>query len=58
MSKAHKKPDMRHGMHGTVKTDTEAHVVGAETKKQVPESDFKLVTPDVGNIPEGQTTKG
>jgi hypothetical protein len=50
-SKAQKKPDLRHGMHGSLMVNS----VDAGQSSIPSDTDLKLATPDLG-VPAGQTT--
>lgn len=56
-----KQPDLRDqlpkGHKHATPTDTDVKFAGAENRNVMPSSG-KLVTPEPGNVPEGQATKG
>lgn len=55
------KPDLRdrnpNGQRHATPSNTDVKFAGDENRNVMPSSG-KLVTPDPGNVPEGQTTKG
>jgi hypothetical protein len=58
----HKKPDLRDqspkGHRHVTPTDTEVKKFAGDESPDIAPSTGRLVTPDPGNVPEGQATKG